>query len=69
MKPRLLIFNSGSGSGPQELVENTRTGILQADIAGFVVSSEKCKCIQRAKDLDIQYKIMKHFETELIEDE
>lgn len=64
MKKRLLVFNSGSGSGAQELVENARSGILQAEIVGFVVSSEKCKCIERAKNLGIPYIIMTSYEAE-----
>ena len=39
-KPKLLIFASGSktggGSGFQELVLNTRSGVLNADIVGVV---------------------------------
>lgn len=52
-KPRLLVFNSGSGSGFQELVENSRTGVLNADIVGLVSNKKEYKCINRAIDLGI----------------
>lgn len=52
-KPRLLVFNSGSGSGFQELVENSRTGILNAHIVGLVSDKEGYKCIDRAIKLGV----------------
>jgi len=60
---KLLVFNSGSGSGFQELVENSRTGILQADIIGLISSSKNNRCFKRAeKLLGIQMMVMKNYE-------
>ncbi len=54
-KPRILIFNSGSGSGFQELVENSRTGVLQANIVGLVTDKGTHKCLDRAMDLGVTF--------------
>jgi folate-dependent phosphoribosylglycinamide formyltransferase PurN len=64
MKKRLLVFNSGPGSGFQELVENSRTGILKAEIVGLVTNNGNYKCIERAKQLGIPYTVMTSFEAE-----
>ncbi len=62
-KKRILVFNSGSGSGFQELVENSITGILDADIVGLVTNKETYQCIDRALKLDITFAPpMKKFE-------
>lgn len=53
MTKKLLVFNSGSGSGFQELVENSRTGVLDAEIIGLVTDNSKHLCIERAKKLNI----------------
>lgn len=50
---KLLVFNSGSGSGFQELVENSWTGVLNAKIVGLVTNDLKYTCINRAKTLGI----------------
>ena len=64
-KPKLLVFNSGTGSGFQELVENTRTGVLDAEIVGLVSNKETYKCIGRAMRLDIHFtRSMAAFEPE-----
>lgn len=52
-KQRLLVFSSGSGSGFQTLVENSRTGILQAKIVGLVSDKKENSCLKRAIDLGI----------------
>ncbi len=57
-KPRILVFNSGSGSGFQELVENSKTGVLNAEIVGLITNDEKYTCIQRAEKLGIPVTIM-----------
>jgi len=54
-RPRILVFNSGSGSGFQELVENSRTGALQADIVGLVTDKPTNKCLDRAMKLGITF--------------
>lgn len=54
-KKKILVFNSGSGSGFQELVENSRTGILHAEIAGLVTNNSKYTCLERAIKLDITF--------------
>ncbi len=64
-KPRILVFNSGSGSGFQELVENSRTGVLQADIVGLVTDKDTHKCLDRAIDLGITFASpMKNFDAQ-----
>lgn len=63
-RPRLLVFNSGSGSGFQELVENSRTGVLQADIVGLVTNKASYSCNERAKKLGIPVVLMEAFEAE-----
>jgi folate-dependent phosphoribosylglycinamide formyltransferase PurN len=47
----ILVFNSGSGSGFQELVENSKTGILQANIVALITNNLNYKCVERAKRL------------------
>ncbi len=60
---KLLVFNSGSGSGFQELVENSRTGILQAKIIGLVTNNKNNGCLQRAeKLLGIETMVMKGYD-------
>lgn len=63
-KKKILVFNSGSGSGFQELVENSRTGVLNATIVGLVTNKDDYACIQRARRLGIPYVIMKSFDAE-----
>lgn len=53
MTKRLLVLNSGSGSGFQELVENSKTGILDAKIVALVTDKLKNACVKRAKKLEI----------------
>jgi len=52
-KKKILVFNSGSGSGFQELVENSRTGVLDAEIVGLITNKHTYSCIDRAIDLNI----------------
>lgn len=56
---KLLIFASGSkdsgGSGFQELVENARTGVLEAEIIGVVSNYEQGGVRKKAKNLDIPF--------------
>lgn len=54
-KKRILVFNSGSGSGFQELVENSRTGVLDAEIVGLVTNKSTYTCIDRAFKLRITF--------------
>lgn len=53
MEPKLLVFASGSkeggGSGFKELVENSRTGILQAEIV-VVVSNHEAGGVRKLAD-------------------
>ena len=68
-KPRILIFNSGSGSGFQELVENSRTGVLQADVVGLVTDKGTHKCLDRAMNLRIIFASpMKIFDAQSYQD-
>ena len=59
-KKRILVFNSGSGSGFQEVVENSKTGVLNAEIVGLITNNEKYGCIQRAEKLGIPVYLMKY---------
>lgn len=61
MKKKLLIFNSGSGSGFQELVENARTGILDAEIVGLVTDNSSHFCVTRAHALEIPVFVMEDY--------
>ena len=61
MKNRLLVFNSGGGSGFQELVENTKTGVLDAKVVGLVTNTPQEKCVQRAEMLGIHWTGMDRF--------
>ena len=63
-KPQLLVFNSGSGSGFQKLVENSRLGVLQADIVGLVTNNINLPCVERAKKLGIEVYLLEKFEAE-----
>lgn len=63
-KKRILVLNSGSGSGFQELVENSITGILDAEIVGLVTNKDTYQCIDRAIKLGITFAPpMQKFET------
>ena len=64
MKPRILVLNSGSGSGFQKLVEYSRIGVLDADIVGLITNKDTYECINRAKDLSILFGILEKFEAE-----
>ena len=64
-KKRILVFNSGSGSGFQKLVENSRTDVLDAEIVGLVTNKSTYKCLDRALDLGITFALpMARFEAE-----
>lgn len=56
---KLLVFASGDaehgGSGARKLVENSRKGILNADIVGFVSNHESGGVRKHALDLDIPF--------------
>lgn len=54
-RKKILVFNSGSGSGFQELVENSRTGVLDAEIVGLVTNKATYTCIDRALKLGITF--------------
>jgi len=62
-KPRILVFNSGSGSGFQELVENSRTGVLNAEIVGLVTNNVKYGCIERAEKIGVEVYLMNNQST------
>ena len=64
MKMKILVFNSGGGSGFQELVENSKTGILQAEIVALVTNKAIYSCVERAKKLGIPVIVMNKFEEE-----
>lgn len=53
--PRLDGAPSGGGSGFQELVENTRTGVLKAEIVAVVSNHENGGVRKKANNLDIPF--------------
>ncbi|MCX6746436.1 MAG: formyltransferase family protein [Candidatus Parcubacteria bacterium] len=59
MEEKLLVFASGDaeggGSGFQELVENSRSGILQAKIVAVVSNHKNGGVAQKAKNMGIQF--------------
>lgn len=60
--PKIVVFASGTkeggGSGFQELVENSRTGVLNAEIMAVVSNHAQGGVYQRAKKLDIPFRHM-----------
>ncbi|OGY69529.1 MAG: hypothetical protein A3B94_03730 [Candidatus Jacksonbacteria bacterium RIFCSPHIGHO2_02_FULL_43_10] len=58
-RPRLLVFASGSpeggGSGFENLVHSTTTGVLDADIVGVVSNNEHGGVRTRADKLGIRF--------------
>ena len=62
--PRVLVFNSGSGSGFEKIVEAMRAGVLQAKSIVLVTNDIKYGCVERAKRLGIKYILMTSFEAE-----
>ncbi len=58
-RPRLLVYASGGpkggGSGARELAENSRTGVLWADVVGFVSNHEHGGVRQHADSLGIEF--------------
>ncbi|MFC1700871.1 formyltransferase family protein [Patescibacteria group bacterium] len=60
--PKIIIFASGTknggGSGFQELVENSRTGILDAEIISVVSNYKEGGVQKKAKKLDVPFKYM-----------
>jgi len=56
---KILVFASGTidggGSGFQELVENTKTGILQAKIVAVVSNHKKGGVFQKAKESNVDF--------------
>lgn len=60
---KLLIFASGSkdggGSGFQELVENSRTEVLEVEIAGVVSNHENGGVKQKADKLNVPFEYFK----------
>lgn len=63
-KSQLLVFNSGSGSGFEKLVESMRAGVLQAKSIVLVTNNMKYGCVARAQRLGIKYILMTSFEAE-----
>lgn len=65
MRPRLLIFASGTktggGSGFQKLVEASRDGRLEANIVGVISNHEFGGVRERAKKLGVQFSHMTSF--------
>lgn len=59
MKPKLIIFasgtSSGGGSGFEKLVQNSRTGLLNADIVAVVSNHEHGGVRERADRLGIPF--------------
>ncbi len=59
MKGKILVFASGDakggGSGFQELVENARTGVLEAEIVAVVSHHKNGGVKKRAKKLDVHF--------------
>ncbi|MEI6774093.1 MAG: formyltransferase family protein [bacterium] len=62
--PRVLVFNSGSGSGFEKLVEAMHAGVLQAKSIVLVTNNLKYGCVERAKRLGIKYILMTSFGAE-----
>jgi len=64
-KPRILVFASGSkeggGSGFQELVENSRTGVLEAEIIGVVSNILRGGVQRKSMNLKIPFYHMDKF--------
>lgn len=63
-KKNILVFNSGSGSGFQELVENAESGILNANIIGLITNKTTFPCVDRAQKLGIDIAFMSDFTAE-----
>lgn len=63
-KKKILVFNSGSGSGFQELVENSITGVLDAEIIGLITNNHTYACVKKAEKLGIGWIEMISFEPE-----
>ena len=59
MRPKILVFASGSatggGSGFEKLVEATRSGILDADIVGVVSNHPNGGVKERAERLGVKF--------------
>lgn len=59
MKPKLIVFASGTatsgGSGFENLVEATKTGVLDAEIVAVVSNNEHGGVAERAKKLGIPF--------------
>jgi phosphoribosylglycinamide formyltransferase-1 len=59
MKPKIIVFASGTkdagGSGFENLVASTKSGILDADIVGVVSNHEAGGVAERAKRLGIPF--------------
>ncbi|MDZ7798991.1 MAG: formyltransferase family protein [Patescibacteria group bacterium] len=64
-KPKILVFASGDkvggGSGFQELVENSRTGVLDAEIIGVISNHKDGGVKKRAIRLGISFHHMTEF--------
>jgi len=60
--PKIIIFASGTkdggGSGFQELVENSRTGVLNAEIVSVVSNHAQGGVYQKAQKLNIPFEHM-----------
>ncbi|MBU1626847.1 hypothetical protein KKB18_05705 [bacterium] len=63
-KKRLLVFNSGSGSGFEKLVLYEKGGYADYHIVGLIVDREDRYAIERAKKFNIPYTVMKVFVAE-----
>jgi folate-dependent phosphoribosylglycinamide formyltransferase PurN len=61
---KILIYNSGGGSGFEASVENTRTGVLQANIVALITNNLEYPCVKKAENLHIPCELMTTFKAE-----
>jgi phosphoribosylglycinamide formyltransferase-1 len=63
-KKRILVFNSGTGSGLRELLESTKTGVLNGEIVGLITNNASYPCVKIAEKFGIPWVLMERFEAE-----
>ena len=65
MKIRLLVFNSGSGSGFENLVESIKNDVLRnTKIVGLITDNSSNLCVKRAERLTIPWHLMSRYDAE-----
>lgn len=65
MKPKLVVFASGSGSNFQSIIDAVHSGQIQAEISGLITNNPQAYAIERAKIAGISALVVseKYFET------